>query len=126
VHRILRVAVAAVDATRLTEQQCAFGVVIRDRGGRDGDLRQLVAQPERIQLADGVRQQVDPHAQRPQVRGAFENGRPDAACVQRQCGGQPANATTCNQYVSHVVSFPRYPGLASTSYKSNIDMSQKL
>ena len=97
VHRILRIAVATVDSTWLTEQQLAVGVVVRDRGGRDGDLRQLVAQSELIELADGVWQQVDADAQRPQVRGAFENGRIDAAGVQCQCGGQPADPATGNQ-----------------------------
>jgi hypothetical protein len=101
VHGELRIAVAAVDATRLTEQQLACGVVVRDRGGRDGDLRQLVTEPKRIEFAHGVRQQVDADAERPQVRRAFEDGRFDATGVQCQGGGQPANPAAGNQYVSH-------------------------
>jgi hypothetical protein len=44
--------------------------------------------------------------------------------MQCQRGGQSADAGTGDQDVSHVVSFPLYPGSAPTFYKSNIDMRQ--
>ena len=67
VHRILRIPVAAVDAARLTEQKRRLGVVVRDGRGRHGDPGQLVAEPELVELAHGVRQEVDADAERPQV-----------------------------------------------------------
>ena len=55
VHRILRIPVAPVDATWLTEQKRAVSVVVRDGRGRHADPGQLVAEPQLVELAHGVR-----------------------------------------------------------------------
>ena len=77
VHRILRILVSPVDAARFTEQKRTVTVVVRDGVGRHGDPGQLVAEPQRVQLAHGVRQEVDADAKRAKVR-AFDDGRVDA------------------------------------------------
>ena len=96
VHRVLRIAVAAVDAARLAVQKRAVGVVVGDRRGRNGDPRQFTAEPEFVELAYGVWQQVDAHAQRAKV-GAFDDGCVDAAGVQCDRSGQSADSGPGNQ-----------------------------
>ena len=102
VHRILRIPVAPVDAARLPEQKRALGVVVRNGGGCHGDPGQLVAEPQLVELAHGVRQEVDADAQRAEVR-AFDDGHVDATGMECECGGQAADARSGNENVfSHV------------------------
>jgi hypothetical protein len=53
-----------------------------------------------------VRQQVDADTKGAQLRSPFKDGRAEAAGVQRQRGGKPADAATGDQYLSHRVSLP--------------------
>ena len=104
VYRVLRMTVAAVDAARLPEQQGAVRVVISDRARRHSDPGELVAQSQFGEFAHGMRQQVDPHAERSEV-GAFDDGDVDATGVQRQRGGEPADAGPRDEnVVGHVLS----------------------
>jgi len=75
------------------------------RGGDAGRL-EFGAQAQLGQLADRVRHQVDPHAERPQRGRLVDDGRVDPGGVQGECRGQAADARPRDDHPHNTV--PRW------------------
>lgn len=77
---------------------------------RHGVLRQVGGQAEVVEFGDCVREQIDAHAEWPEFRDPIDHCRPQATAMQRQCGGQPADASASDEdavvHVSRLVAGP--------------------
>ena len=91
--------------------------------GRDGDGGQLVAEPEPVELAHGVWQQVDADAERRSSRARSMTVDVEAPGVQVERGGQAADARAGDedrfQFMTPALGEPRV-------HKSNTDLAHKL
>ncbi len=101
VDRELRVVVAGADAARLRPDALSVPVVVRELGGLDRGRGERVLQPEAGQHPDGVGQQVDADAERPDLARRLDDRRVDAARVQGERGGQPADPAAGDQDLAH-------------------------
>ncbi|MNQ73894.1 hypothetical protein D3C85_886390 [compost metagenome] len=91
-HRILRQRIARLQAPRLAPDGLPELVVVVKLRGLDGAFVERGHQTQLLEFAHGVRQQVDPHPQRPQFLRAFIYAATDAAPMQHQRKRQPAYA----------------------------------
>ena len=84
----------------LPNRFAAFGEV-GQRGRRQTVGGKVVGQAECVELADGVRQQVDAHAERLDPIDALEHPDRKAGSVQAQCRGQTTDPTAGDDDVVH-------------------------
>ena len=63
----------------------------------DADVQQSLHHPEAVESADAMGQQIDPHAERPQVFHRLENLSVDASLVQFKRGHEPPDAAADNE-----------------------------
>ena len=91
VDRELRHVVAGVEAARLAPDLLAEPVGVDQLEGADADGVEPVEQTELRQFLDGVRQRVDADAELADGLGLLEDFAVDAARMQHQRGGQPAD-----------------------------------
>ena len=105
---------AARPARFVPDRLAAFGEV-GQRGRRQAVGGEVVGQAECVELANGVRQQVDADTQRLDPIDALEDPDGKAGTVQAQCRGQTTDPTTGDDDVVHFVSRPsrRSFGLAA-------------
>ena len=94
VDRELRHREAGIQAARLAPHDLAEAVGVEQLPGADGDGVQPVEQAEPGKLLDRMRQGVDADADLPRLGRLLEHGAADAARLQHQRRGQPADAAT--------------------------------
>ena len=91
-HRELRHVVARVDAARLAPDLLAEPVGVDQLVGADRDRVEPLHQAELLQLLDGMRQRVDADAELADALGLLEQLAVDAAGMQHQGRGKPADS----------------------------------
>jgi hypothetical protein len=92
-HRQLRPAVTGVQAARLAPDQLTMPVVVGQRAGRGTQPFHAFAEAQLGELTHGVRQQVDPDAERPQPGGTLaDRDVPEPGLVQAERHGEAADA----------------------------------
>ncbi|MNC91593.1 hypothetical protein D3C83_78850 [compost metagenome] len=99
--RELRPVVAGEAPARFLEDELPVAVVEAQFLRLDGERGELFLQAELGELAHAVRQKVDAHAQRPDLRRGLENLAADARLVQRQREREPADAAADDQHLGH-------------------------
>ena len=105
VDRELRVLVSGGAAERLLVDQLAEAVEEGGIGGGDRGLGERGFKAERGELSRSMRKQVDADADRPDLRGGFENPARNSFLMQREPERQPANAgTDDDDLVAHLSS----------------------
>ena len=87
----LRHVVAGVDAARLAPDLLAEAVGVDQLVGADRDRVEPLQQAELLQFLDGVRQRVDADAELADALGLLEQLAVDAAGMQHQGRGEPAD-----------------------------------
>src|SRR6185436_14497978 len=92
-HGELRHVIAGVDAARLAPDLLAEAVGVDQLVGADRDGVEPLQQAELLQLLDRVRQRVDADAKLADALGLLEQLAVDAAGVQHQGRGEPADAS---------------------------------
>ena len=105
VHRILRPAATSFDSSRFGPDVGAVPAHECHLAGVDADRRQLVRQTEVVQLAHGVRLEVDTETERPQLGRRLVDPDGNADLVTRQGHRESGNPTAGDQQL-HV---PRVP-----------------
>src|SRR5512145_2451534 len=98
-HGVLRPAVTRELTARLRVHVLAVQPDERPLARREPDRVQSVgADTELVQLADGVRLQVDPHAERLELGDGFEHEARHADLVQREGDAESADSATGDEY----------------------------
>src|SRR5690606_39956986 len=95
---VLRPAVAERTAPRLRPDPAAVPVEVDRLGGRDAGLGELVAETQFVEFPNGVGEQVDADAERPQPLRRIDDQRLDSGRVQAQGGGETADPRPHDQY----------------------------
>ncbi len=108
--RELRPGIAGREPACLSPDLLAPPRAVHERLGRDGAPAQVVEQPERVELAHGVRQQVDADAERAHLAGGLEHVDLDTDLVEPERGREPADAAADHHDVQ-----PGTPRAHSTS-----------
>ena len=99
--RDLRPSVAGRKPPRFIPDRLAALGEVRQRRGCQPVAGQFVGEPERIELAHGVGQQVDSDAQRLDAIDALEHPDGEAGTVQAQRGRQAADSSTGDDDIVH-------------------------
>ena len=95
-NRELRHVIAGIEAARLTPDLLTEPVGVDQLKGADADRVEAIQQPELLQLLDGMRQRVDADAELADRVGLLVDFAVDAAGVEHQGHGQPADAAANN------------------------------
>src|SRR5262245_35229980 len=101
-NRKLRPLVASVAPARLLEDELAEAVVEAELACFHCERRKTLLQAELGQLAHAVRQEIDPHAERPDRGRGLEHLAGNAELVQRERERQSAHAAADDEYVLHL------------------------
>ncbi len=99
VDGVLRPVVARVETRGLAVDELAVARIENGLAGAHGDGVQRGQQPQFVELAGGVGQQVDPDAQRPDFTHAFVDAAGDARLVQAQRQHQAADAGAHDDHI---------------------------
>ena len=98
-HRVLRPAVSREEAARLGVHVLAVQPDERPLPGLQPDRVELVGtQPKLVELAHRVRLEVDPHAERLQIRDGFEHQTRHADLLQGKGDAESADSATGDEY----------------------------
>ena len=101
-NRNLRPAIAGGDAARLAPDRSAPFVAIKKLVDFHARAAKLVEQSQFREFPRGMRQHIDAHAQRRQLRGGFIDDGLETAFVKAEGSRQPAHAGADNENARHV------------------------
>jgi hypothetical protein len=93
-ERYLRPTIACSDAPRLAPNSFAALGIVRQFSASDANLLELLAKPELVEFSHGMRQQIDPYAQRENLRSGFKNANRETCVVKAQSSRQSADASS--------------------------------
>jgi hypothetical protein len=91
--RELRHVETRIGAALLAPDLLAEPVHVEQLVGADRDRVEPLQEPEFLELLDGVRQRVDTDAELADGVSLLVDLAMDAACMQHQCGDEPANSS---------------------------------
>ncbi len=110
VERVLRPEMALCEAAGLGPDAVAVPVEVRHLGGGHGDPGEGVAEAEGGEFLDGVRQQIDADADRPELRRRLDQPGPYPCPVQGEGGGEPSDPCPRDEHVDTHIAPPQVPG----------------
>ena len=120
----LRIVEAGIGAARFAPDFLAEPVAIEQLIGADRDRIEPVQQAELRQLLDGVRQRIDPDPELADLVGLLEHLAVDAASLQHQRRGQPANpAADDDRLHTLTLTLPNHPLSCGLSPKTQQNQS---
>src|SRR6516165_1969773 len=90
--------IAGVEPARFAPYLLAEAIGIEQLIGADSDRIEPLQKPERGELLDRMRQRIDADAELADLVGLLEHLALDAARVQHQCSGEPADPAACDDH----------------------------